>query len=288
VKSATTEVIAPWHGSLNLVYSYLQGATKLTHTQVQAPLKIQRAFYPEGPNICHSIVLHTAGGIVGGDRLSQNIHLQPNTHSLITTAAASKIYGRGTRLCALPQARQTIHIQVDSGAYLEWLPQETIVFNEANYRQDLRVELAADATWLGWEITRFGRTARGEKFLQGEWRSHTEVWQQGQPLWIDRQWLPGGEEIFHSPHNLAGKPVVASLAWIGQTVSPEIIEQARILWSCKERQGEAGVTQLISGILCRYRGNSSLEVRNWFMDVWQLLRLSFLGRSVIKPRVWQI
>ncbi|MFB8791377.1 MAG: urease accessory protein UreD [Potamolinea sp.] len=283
MKSATTETIAPWHGSLNLVYSHLNGATKLTHTQVQAPLKVQRAFYPEGPNICHSIVLHTAGGIVGGDRLSQNIHLQANTHSLITTAAANKIYRSNGQ-----QARQTIQIKVDSGAYLEWFPQETIVFNDANYRQDLRVELAADATWLGWEITRFGRTARGEKFLQGQWRSHTEVWRQGQPLWIDRQWLPGGEETFHSPHGLAGQPVVASLAWIGQTVSPEIIEQARLLWSCKERQGEAGVTQLMSGILCRYRGNSSLEVRNWFMDVWQLLRLSFLGRSVIKPRVWQI
>ena len=40
------------------------------------------------------------------------------------------------------------------------------------------------------EITRFGRSARGEKFCFGNWRSHTEVWQQGQPLWIDRQWLP--------------------------------------------------------------------------------------------------
>jgi urease accessory protein len=283
VKSTTTETIAPWHGSLNLVYSHLQGATKITHSQVQAPLKIQRAFYPEGPNICHSIVLHTAGGIVGGDRLSQNIHLQANTHSLITTAAANKIYRSNGQ-----QARQTIQIQVDNGACLEWLPQETIVFNDANYRQDLRVELAEDATWLGWEITRFGRTARGEKFLQGEWKSHTEVWRQGQPLWIDRQWLPGGEEIFNSPHGLAGQPVVASLAWIGKTVSPEIIEQVRLLWSSKERQGEAGVTQLISGILCRYRGNSTLEVRNWFMDVWHLLRLSLLGCSIIKPRVWQI
>ena len=283
MKSTTTETIAPWHGSLNLVYSHLQGATKITHSQVQAPLKIQRAFYPEGPNICHSIVLHTAGGIVGGDRLSQNIHLQANTHSLITTAAANKIYRSNGQ-----QARQTIQIQVDNGACLEWLPQETIVFNDANYRQDLRVELAEDATWLGWEITRFGRTARGEKFLQGEWKSHTEVWRQGQPLWIDRQWLPGGEEIFNSPHGLAGQPVVASLAWIGKTVSPEIIEQVRLLWSSKERQGEAGVTQLISGILCRYRGNSTLEVRNWFMDVWHLLRLSLLGCSIIKPRVWQI
>jgi urease accessory protein len=174
------------------------------------------------------------------------------------------------------------------GAYLEWLPQETIVFNGAIYQQDLRVELAPQASWLGWEITRFGRSARGETFLQGEWRSHTEVWQQGHPLWIDRQWLPAGEDILNSPHGLAGQPIVATLCWIGQPVSREILDTARILWNSKERQGEAGVTQLISGLVCRYRGASTLEVRNWFTDIWQLLRLSSVGRSVTKPRVWQM
>ena len=270
-----------WHGSLQLVYGNHQGSTQLTHAQVKAPLKVQRPFYPEGQAICHSVVLHTAGGIVGGDRLSQNIHLKANAHALITNAAASKVYRSNGQ-----QARQTIEIQVDADACLEWLPQETIVFNGAVYRQDLRVELAQNASWLGWEIARFGRSARGEKFLEGEWRSHTEVWQQGRPLWIDRQWLPGKEEIFNSPHGLAGKPVVASLAWVGQAVSPEIIEKARILWNSQNRQGEAGVTQLISGILCRYRGSSTAEVRNWFTDIWHLLRLSFLGRPSCLPRVW--
>jgi len=285
-----------WHGSLQLVYTHHHSSTQLTHAQVQAPLKVQRSFYPEGSAVCHSVVLHTAGGIVGGDRMTQIIHLKPNAHALITTAAASKIY-RNKAIATPPnpllvredtQARQTIQIQIDTDACLEWLPQETIVFNGAIYQQDLRVELAPGASWLSWEITRFGRSARGERFLQGEWRSHTEVWQQGRPLWIDRQWLPGGEEIFNSPHGLAGKPIVASLAWVGQAVSPEIVEKARMLWKAEERQGEAGVTQLMSGLLCRYRGSSTAEVRNWFMDVWQLLRLSFLGRPVTKPRVWQI
>ncbi len=272
-----------WQGSLQLKFSHRHGKTQLIHERVQAPLKVQRPFYPEGEAVCHSVVLHTAGGIVGGDRLSQSIHLEPNTHALLTTAAASKIYRSNGQ-----EARQTIEIQVDAGACLEWLPQETIVFNGAIYRQDLRVELAPGANWLGWEVTRFGRSARGEKFLQGEWRSHTEVWQQGQPLWIDRQWLPGGEETFNSLHGLAGLPVVASLAWVGQAVSPEIVDKARMLWSAQERQGEAGVTELISGLLCRYRGSSTFEVRNWFTDVWQLLRLSLLGRPVTKPRVWQL
>ncbi|MEH2046884.1 urease accessory protein UreD [Nostoc sp.] len=269
-----------WHGKLNLVYADRQGATQLIYNHQQAPLKVQRPFYPEGQKVCHSVILHTAGGMVGGDRLSSNIHLQPQTQALITTAAASKIY-RSNGLTA----RQTIEMQVDAGACLEWLPQETILFNGGIYRQDLRVELATGASWLGWEITRFGRSARGEKFYLGEWRSHTEIWQQHVPLWIDRQYLPGSEDIFHSPHGLAGKPIVGSLVWVGDAVSAEIVEKTRNLW---DGEGEVGVSRLQHGLLCRYRGTSTSEVRNWFIDVWKLLRVSFLNRGNCIPRVWQV
>ncbi|MBE9128469.1 MULTISPECIES: urease accessory protein UreD [unclassified Coleofasciculus] len=271
-----------WHGSLELVYRHHQGVTQLVRNSVRSPLKVQRPFYPEGQGVCHTVVLHTAGGMVGGDRLSQTIHLQTNARALITTAAASKLYRSNGQ-----PAKQTIHIQVDAGACLEWLPQETIVFNGAVYQQDLRVELAPGASWLGWEITRFGRTARNERFLQGNWRSHTQVWQQGYPLWIDRQWLPGGEEILNSPHGLAGQPIVASLIWIGQPVSSAIVEKARTIWTATERQGEADVTQTQEeGLVCRYRGSSTAEVRNWFVGVWQLLRFAYFGCTATKPRVW--
>lgn len=271
-----------WHGSLNLVYAQHQGKTQVIHAQVKAPLKVQRPFYPED-GVCHSVVLHTAGGIVGGDRNTLSFHLQPHAQALITTAAASKIY-RSNGI----QASQSVQIQVDSDACLEWLPQETIVFNGAIYRQDLRVELAPQASWLGWEITRFGRTARKERFLQGEWKSHTEVWQQGKPLWIDRQWLPATAAIIDSPHGLAGQPIVGSFAWIGRSVSPEIVEQARNLWIPTSCHSLTGVTRLHTGLLCRYRGSSTTEVRNWFTDVWQLIRSSFLERSACPPRVWQL
>ncbi|MEH2453143.1 urease accessory protein UreD [Nostoc sp.] len=278
--TCNSEIAEGWHGKLNLVYADRQGATQLIYNHQQAPLKVQRPFYPEGQKVCHSVILHTAGGVVGGDRLSFNIHLQPQAQALITTAAASKIY-RSNGL----QARQTIQMQVDAGACLEWLPQETILFNGAISRQDLRVELATGASWLGWEITRFGRSARGEKFLRGEWRSHTEIWQQGVPLWIDRQCLPGSEDIFHSPHGLAGKPIVGSLVWVGGAVSAEIVEKTRNLWN---GAGEVGVSRLQHGLLCRYRGSSTSEVRNWFIDVWQLLRVSFLNRGNCIPRVSQV
>ncbi|MDD1415597.1 urease accessory protein UreD, partial [Dolichospermum sp. ST_con] len=79
--------IQGWHGKLNLVYAQRQDSTQLIYNHHQAPLKVQRPFYPEGKEVCHSVILHTAGGVVGGDRLSSHIHLQPQTNALIPTAA---------------------------------------------------------------------------------------------------------------------------------------------------------------------------------------------------------
>lgn len=273
-----------WHGKLELGFVNCDGATQISHSYSQAPWKLQRPFYPEGDRVCHSVLLHTAGGMVGGDRLTANITLAEHSHALITTAAAAKIYRSSGQ-----ESQQTTQIQVAAGACLEWLPQETIIFNGAIYHQQTRIELAPQAIWCGWEITRYGRTARSESFLQGQVRSHTEVWQQGRPLWIDRQRLSGisgNTDMWHSPHALAAQPVVGSLAFVGKSVPSTLVDQSRSL-AHAIKQGEFGVTRLEQGMLCRYRGASSLEVRTWLIGVWQLLRLSLMGRSPCIPRIWQ-
>jgi urease accessory protein len=272
-----------WEGNLKLKFIRQADRTQLALDYSQAPLKVQRPFYPEGNSVCHSTILHTAGGVVGGDCLNLDLHLGDRTHAVITTAAANKIY-RSNGLRAI----QNINIQVDSEATLEWLPQEAIAFDGAIYRQNLTVELAPEASWLGWEITRFGRTARGEKFASGDWRSHTEVWQTGQPLWIDRQWLPGDLSVIESPHGLARCAIAGSMAWVGKSVTPEVVSAARELWREGNFSSQAGVTRLNRGILCRYLGNDVTEVRNWFIAVWQLLRPFYLNKNVCLPRVWQL
>lgn len=285
VNSAIAQTDSSWKGRLELIYRAREGQTQVHCAHAKAPLKVQRPFYPEGPQICHSVILHTAGGIVGGDRLSQSFHLEANTHALVTTAAAAKVYRTNGR-----EAHQTINIQVDAGACLEWLPQESIIFNGAVYRQDLRVELAPGSRVLLWEINRFGRSARGEKFLQGQWRSHAEVWQEGRPLWIDRQMLEGGTAMVDGPHGLGGRAIAGTLAWIGEPVSRDRVEQIRRLWDGVPQMGtgEIGVTRLPQGVLCRYCGSSTPQVRNWFAQVWDSLRLSFLGRPSSVPRVWPL
>ena len=271
-----------WTGKLDLNYSHQDGTTKLSQALAQAPLKIQRAFYPEGPELCHSVILHTAGGIVGGDRLVQNIELEAHSQVLLTTAAASKVYrSEGER------SEQIITIKLGENAYLEWFPQETVIFNQAIYQQDLRVELAKNAVFCGWEITRLGRTARGEQFLTGDWRSRIEIWQAGYPLWIDRQGLQASLEIINSPNGLNQKAIAATFIWLGQNVEQEVVTEARELGKSWVKEGEIGITQTQGeGLLCRYRGNSTTEVKHYFEAIWGLLCQSYRDRPAIHPRVW--
>jgi len=275
-----------WQGNLQLEFDHRNGETILSRSLMQAPLKIQRSFYPEGKSVCHGVMLHTAGGVVGGDRLSSQIRLHPNAQVLLTTAAATKVYGSDT------ESNQAIHIQVAENAGLEWLPQETIIFDGARYRQSVRVELEPGATWLGWDMTRLGRSARGEQFLSGEWRSHLEVWQAGQLLWVDPQWLLGGSEMLQSAHGLSGCAVVGSFGFVGREVSPEFVAEVRSLLAegntTEFPAAEMGATRLMNGFLCRYRGNSTTEARQRFIQVWDLLRRRYLGRSLCLPRVWQM
>lgn len=276
-----------WHGRLQLTYRHHHAKTQAIEHYGIAPLKVQRAFYPEGDAICHNTILHTAGGIVGGDRLQIAIDLQPEARAVITTAAAGKIYTSNGHL-----ASQTIVQNIGDKACLEWLPQETIIFDGAIFNQHLRVNLAPTASWLGWEILRFGRTARGEKFTNGIWKSATEIYRAGDPVWIDRQLLVGDETIDRA-NSLAGYPIVGSFAWIAPGgsvpadagVSKELVINARSLFTGEPSR--IGVTRLTEGLLCRYRGDSTTEVRQWFTAVWHLIRSSFLNSPPIHPRVWQ-
>lgn len=269
-----------WHGRLNLGFARQGERTSLVDRQVCMPLAIQRPFYPEGPQVCHALLLHPPGGLVGGDRLEVNIDLQSTSEVLITTPAAGKWYRSEC------EAQQFAHIALARDAHLEWLPQESIVFDNARAHQQLHVELSSGATWLGWDITRFGRSASGEQFRSGQWRSQTEIWRAGEPLWIDRQQLAGGSRLMHRAYGLAGQPVMATLVWIGRAVTPALVDSARELWPTLADAGEAGVTRLPLGLLCRYRGPSSSAARQWFTAVWDLLRREYRGRPAQAPRIW--
>ncbi len=270
-----------WQGKVELVYGHREGKCVPIKTFTQAPFKVQRTLYPESEAVCHTVLVHTAGGMVGGDTLAIEITLQPQCRAVVTTAAASKVYGSPHH-----HSHQTIQLCLSQDSCLEWFPQDTILFDQANYRQTLQVDLAPGALWCGWDITRFGRSARGEQFNQGHWRSQIDVWQAGQLLWRDCQGLTGGSPVLHSPSGLGGYPVVGSFALVGRSLEPDQLHVLRSLWP-GDVPGDRGITRLQNGLLCRYRGPSSQRARQWFVMLWQHLRPWYLGQVAQVPRVWQ-
>ncbi len=258
---------AAWVARLQVRYgSDARGRTVPLHPFCQAPLKLQRPFYPEGPlGTCCSLLLHTAGGLVGGDRLDFDIQLGSSARALLATAAAGKVYRSNG-----PAAEQTVKLALAESSTLGWLPQETILFAGARFAQTTRVDLAADALFYGWEIVRLGRTARGEIFDRGCWQSHLEVWQQGAPLWVDPQKLVGSPETWRSPITLAGQPALATFLWLGRPLSEASFRQCQTIGVPPSGQG--GVTRTLGNGLCaRYRGTSTADARAWFRALWQIL-----------------
>ncbi|MEM8610751.1 MAG: urease accessory protein UreD [Cyanobacteria bacterium P01_H01_bin.105] len=291
-KAHPTDDIGPsltkksWQGTLALCFTNVDGKTLPSKAHSTSPLRIQRPFYPAAaPNNCQSVIVHTAGGMVAGDRLDMAITTEPNTQALVTTAAAHKVYrSQGD------WAEQSIHLKVGTGAYFEWLPQELILFNGGRFHQSLKVELETGGILISWDITRFGRSARGETLETGQWRSQTEIWQQGSPLWIDRQQLAGGSEVLNSHNGLAGYPVVGTFLLLGTPISPEHLNAIRtlIIELKSPTFCDISVTQLEQGLVVRYRGSSSQIARQYFICIWQYLRTEILDKASYIPRVWGV
>src|SRR6187402_782414 len=114
-----------WHARLELGFSRSGSRTVLARRRHFGPLIVQRPFYPEG-GICHVYLVHPPGGIVGGDQLALQVEVERDAHALLTTPAATRFYRAG------PHPRAALNQQfVVQDAALEWLPQETIVFDGA-------------------------------------------------------------------------------------------------------------------------------------------------------------
>src|SRR5262249_10650450 len=118
-----------WHAELALGFVRRSQRTVLASRRHRGPLTVQRAFYPEPDGVCHTYVLHPPAGIVGGDALSMSYDLGPGAHALITTPAATRFYFSRAIEAGIRQ-----RACVGDGATLEWLPQETLLFDGAHAR----------------------------------------------------------------------------------------------------------------------------------------------------------
>ncbi|MFH0997086.1 MAG: urease accessory protein UreD [Pseudomonadota bacterium] len=271
---------AEWRASLDLRFARRGNETILAGRSHRGPLRVQKALYPEGSDLCHAVILHPPGGIAGGDRLEITLAAEAGAKALITTPGAGKWYRSGGR-----PARQRVTVTVAPGGALEWLPQETIFFDGADAGLSMAVKLSNDAVFLGIETLCLGRLASDESFDHGQIRLRTTIERDDRLLWSERGRLEGGSAWLHAPAGLAGYPYCATLL----AVSPEIDKS--LLVSCREQALQEktlnGMTLLPDGLLVARCLGSGLEpLREWFMKLWAVLRPALLDRQALMPRLW--
>ena len=158
-----------WHGHLALRYTR-DGDRTIAHDRHEGPLRVLQRLYPEGPGICHHVLVHPPGGIVGGDILDIEVSLDAGTHALITTPGATRFYRSNGA-----SAAQRAVLSVAGGARLEWLPLETIAFSGCLAENRLQLDLAAGAESIGWDVLALGLPAAGEAFTVGAFTQHMEL-----------------------------------------------------------------------------------------------------------------
>lgn len=268
-----------WQAELALEFERREERTVLATRRHTGPLVVQKPLYPEGDGVCHAIIVHPPAGVAGGDELAVGARVGAGAHALLTTPGAGRWYRSSGSW-----ARQSLAFEAGNGACIEWLPQETIVFDGALADLGTEVRLAGDARCIGWEVLCLGRTGSGERFARGECRLRTVVWRDEKLLWHERGRIEAGGALMARPAGLGGRSVSGTLyaAAIGTSAS----EVAR----CREvapATGECAVTLLPGILLARYLGDSSEAAKKYFVELWRRLRPTLAGRAAVEPRIWR-
>jgi urease accessory protein len=271
-----------WQASLQLGFARRGDGTVLRENRHAGPLRVQKALYPEGEAVCQTILLHPPSGIAGGDQLRITATLDAGAHAQITTPGAGKWYRSGGA-----EASQHVTFTVGEGALLEWLPQESIVFDGARARMETRVTLAADSRFIAWDILCLGRAAAGERFTHGRFDLSYRIDRAGKPLWIERGGFVGSDDMLASPAGWAGATVCGTLL----CSFPELPQQAAsLLESCRTiapaDAARHALTALPGLLVARYLGDNSEAARQWFAELWKILRPACCGRAAVIPRIW--
>lgn len=292
---AVSKSPAPWVSHCSLEFTTDQRGNTRHQGGCNAPLKLLRAVTTDDGR-CELPILHTAGGLVGGDALTVESTLNRNSRCLITSVAAQKAYGSVTRSRLHPEgrwSRQTVTAKQEDNTDLEWLPQEMVIYADAMFEQSIEIELAKNASFLGMDIARMGRTAAGEQLNKGRWRSALTVKRRegNNTRWefVDRTAID--QDSLESIHGLGGEPVVGSLVW----AAPQALtakEMNKLLEGARnDREGLSGQMrcgQLEQGMVARYVGNTSRDARFWFTRIWRRTREIRGMQPPRIPRYWPL
>lgn len=280
------------------------------HSQHHGPLRILRSLYPEGPGVCHHVIVHPPGGVAGGDGLSVHARLADRSHALLTTPGATRFYRSSGET-----AVQTVDAHVAPGARLEWLPLETLVHDGARARNRLAFHLEAGAEMMGWDFMALGLPASGQAFERGRFEQAIEVSvgsahsaggeatappsrPAAGPVWLERSVLDFDapqaattRRLLRSPLGWGGHTVLATL-WLASGRPIDEARRDRLLESARAcTPAEAmpwGVTAPGAHlVVLRALGPRVEPLMLQAIAVWSAWRREAWQLDASAPRVWR-
>ena len=268
-----------WHASLDLVFAATTNGSVLCKNLHQGPLMVQKPFYPESSKICHVYLLHPPGGVVNGDQLKVHVSIKPLAHALITTPGAGKFYRSRGQFASLTQT-----LCVDDKAKLEWLPQESLLFNQSKVRLKTIIKLRGDARFIGWEMLCLGRKASAEPYSEGQCHQSFEIWRDNNPIFIERSQIDGQSPMLSAQWGMGNWPLTATLIATHCRKTELLTIQERI--SQLSIKGHISATLKQDVLICRFLGEQAEHARKAFIEIWRLIRPAVMEQKVQVPRIW--
>jgi urease accessory protein len=232
-----------------------------------------RVRFPSPENASLSAVLvNTAGGVAGGDRFNVTIDAGASTALTVTTAAAEKIYRSHG-----PAAEIDVSLRLDAGAHLAWLPQETILFDNARLSRRIDIDLHEQASLLLAEIVVFGRAAMGERMQGGAYCDRWRLRRGGRLVFAETLRLDNdiGGKLAQAAIAGEGSAIATVLIAPGDEQTVERVHAAEIAYS-----GEAAISAWNGIALARFCAKDAAGLRG---DVMKLL--AQIDAKAL-PRLW--
>lgn len=257
------------------------GVTRLADLHHRDPLSL-RLPAPGRGDILEACIITTSGGIVGGDRLHLDITAGAGSSLRVYPQAAEKIYRS-----LGPESRIDINLTAEEGAWLEWLPQETILFDGARLRRNNRLTLAAGSRAMAGEILVFGRRASGEQLREGLIHDAWRVYEDGRLRWADGFHLSSDmTAALASRACLAGVGAAASFIYAGPDASARLVALRDLL--PPEDDGAQHALSVVNGLIVgRFLGEAR-ALRRAYGAFWAAARAALADLPPRLPRLWHL
>jgi len=196
-------------GAAEIVFRKSDCGSVLAHLYQRAPC---RALFPRAASgdLPLAVLVTTSGALAGGDRLRLDVAVEAGAAAVVTTSAAEKVYRS-----LGPDCHIRTSLVVAEGGWLEWLPQEAILFDGARLDRRTTVELAASARLLACETVVFGRGARGERFGAGRLFDSWRLRRAGRLVWADALDLDPADGALTAPAGFGGAVAMTMLLYVG-------------------------------------------------------------------------